>query len=238
MATLYNCNPKNGALLQSSVARIDPLDGTPMVPRNATLVEPPNVQANEIAVWDGKSWSVDPDHRGTEYWLADGTHQTITEIGVVPPESALNAAPPPSLDELKETALSTMRGIALQVRHQIAASASPERALSWVLKAVYGAVWQVNEAAANPLLASLSTAAQAGFQLEADITGEDPVALRNRALEKAGLFFQANQLVEGMERLAEDRIPTATTIVELDTITTQLRTLETQSLGALAQFTS
>jgi hypothetical protein len=140
------------------------------------------------------------------------------------------AAPPqPDLQELKDHALSTARGIALDVRRQIATSASPERALSWVLKAVYGAVWQVDEAAANPLLAALTATAQAGFQLEADITGEDPVVLRDRSLEKAGLFFQAQQLVEGMERLAEDRIPTATNLAELDTITTQLRALETQA---------
>ncbi len=145
---------------------------------------------------------------------------------------------PPNLEAEKDRALSTARGIALEVRRQIATSASPERALSWVLKAVYGAVWQVNEAAANPLLASLSATAQAGFQLEADITGEDPVSVRDRSLEKAGLFFQANQLVEGMERLAEDRIPVATTIAELDTITTQLRALETQTLTKLAQITS
>jgi hypothetical protein len=144
----------------------------------------------------------------------------------------------PNLEAEKDKALSTARGIALDVRRQITTSASPERALSWVLKAVYGAVWQVNEAAANPLLASLSATAQAGFQLEADITGEDPVSVRDRSLEKAGLFFQANQLVEGMERLAEDRIPAAATIAELDTITAQLRALETQTLTKLAQITS
>ena len=148
------------------------------------------------------------------------------------------AAPPqPDLQELKDNALSSARDIALDVRRQITTSASPERALSWVLKAVYGAVWQVNEAAANPLLASLSATAQAGFQLEADITGEDPVSVRDRSLEKAGLFFQANQIVEGMERLAEDRIPAATTIAELDAITAQLRALETQTLTKLAQIT-
>ena len=41
-----------------------------------------------------------------------------------------------------------------------------------------------------------------------------------------------------MERLAEDRIPVATTIAELDTITAQLRALETQTLTKLAQITS
>ena len=179
--------------------------------------------------------------------LPEGSHQFVMDLGSFPPVgiSQMNVdfdlqtvvVKPPNLEVEKDHALSTARGIALDVRRQISTSASPERALSWVLKAVYGAVWQVNEAAANPLLASLSATSQAGFQLEADITGEDPISVRDRSLEKAGLFFQANQLVEGMERLAEDRIPATTTIAELDTITAQLRALETQTLTKLAQIT-
>lgn len=180
--------------------------------------------------------------------LPEGTRHFLMDISALPTGGVAQLdvdfdlqtvlAKPPNLQIEKDNALETARGIALDVRRQITTTSSPERALSWVLKAVYGAVWQVNEAAANPLLAPLSAIAQSGFQFEADITGEDPVMVRDRSLEKAGLFFKANQLVEGMERLAEDSIPTATTIGELETITTQLRALEAQTLTTLAQFTN
>lgn len=140
---------------------------------------------------------------------------------------------PPNLEALKASALVTVREIAQEIRGQIAASAPVERSLNWVLKAVYGAAWKANETAANPALAPFSAIAEAGFKLETDLTGEDPVAVRDRSLEKAARFFYANQLVEGMERLAEDRIPAATDPAELEIIITQLRELETQARSNL-----
>jgi hypothetical protein len=140
---------------------------------------------------------------------------------------------PPNLEALKASALVTVREIAQEIRGQIAASAPVERSLNWVLKAVYGAAWKANETAANPALAPFSAIAEAGFKLETDLTGEDPVTVRDRSLEKAAWFFHANQLVEGMERLAEDRIPAATDTAELEIIITQLRELETQARSNL-----
>ena len=65
------------------------------------------------------------------------------------------------------------------------------------------------------------------------MTGEDPTQVRDRSLEKAALFFSANQLVEGMERLAEERIPAAADVAELDTTINQLRDLETQARNTI-----
>ncbi|WIY23668.1 hypothetical protein [Parasedimentitalea psychrophila] len=149
-----------------------------------------------------------------------------------------DSPPLPDLQTLKDSALAVVRGIALEVRREIAASASPECSLIWVLKAVCGAVWQLNDAAANPRLDGVSAIAQAGFKLETDITGEAPVAVRDSSLEKAGLFFNAHQIVEGMERLAEDRIPTATTLAEQDTVTTQLRAWQTQARSTIETLSS
>jgi hypothetical protein len=140
---------------------------------------------------------------------------------------------PPNLEALKASALLAVREIAQEIRGQIATSAPVERSLNWILKAVYGAAWKANETAANPALAPFSAIAEAGFKLETDLTGEDPVTVRDRSLEKATLFFYANQLVEGMERLAEDRIPAAADTAELEIIITQLRELETQARSNL-----
>ena len=144
---------------------------------------------------------------------------------------------PPNLDALKASALETVRETAQQIRRQIATSAPVERSLNWVLKAVYGAAWKANETAANPALAPFSAIAEVGFRLETDLTGEDPVQVRDRSLEKATAFFNASQLVEGMERLAEARIPAASSLAELETVITDLRVLEGDALERLSQFT-
>jgi len=68
------------------------------------------------------------------------------------------------------------------------------------------------------------------------LTGEDPVQVRDRSLEKAAAFFNASQLVEGMERLAEARIPAASSLEELETVITDLRVLEGDALERLSQF--
>jgi hypothetical protein len=39
------------------------------------------------------SWSLIPDFRGREYWLADGSRHTITNLGEQPPADALDAEP-------------------------------------------------------------------------------------------------------------------------------------------------
>ena len=143
---------------------------------------------------------------------------------------------PPNLDALKARALETVRETAQQIRRQIATSAPVERSLNWVLKAVYGAAWKANETAANPALAPFSAIAEAGFRLETDLTGEDPVKVRDRSLEKAAAFFNASQLVEGMERLAEARIPAASSLEGLETVITDLRVLEGDALERLSQF--
>lgn len=178
--------------------------------------------------------------------LPENAAYFIVETSEIPPvgiagldvdfDSETVTQKPPNLDALKDSAMVTMRETAQDIRRQIAASAPVERSLNWVLKAVYAAAWKANETADNPAMAPFTVIAEAGFKLETDLTGEDPVALRDRSLEKAALFFNASQLVEGMERLAEGRIPTAATVAELEAIIAQLQNLEAEALEKLSQF--
>ena len=68
-----------------------------LIPPYATELEPPGTGENEIAVFqpESKTWTTKPDYRGTEYWLPDGTHHKIEQIGEVPPDNALDKQPPP-----------------------------------------------------------------------------------------------------------------------------------------------
>jgi len=191
-----------------------------------------------------------PGHDASELAtsLPEGTVFFIVDTSEIPPvgiaeldvdfDSETVTQKPPNLDALKDSALVTVREIAQDIRRQIATSAPVERSLNWVLKAVFGAAWKAKEISANPAnlaLAAFSDIAEAGFKLETDLTGENPVELRDRSLEKAALFFYASQIVEGMERLAEVRIPNAASVNELETVITDLRVLEGDARAKMEQ---
>ena len=93
MTNIYNYHSETGELLRISKARLDPIEHKPLVPAFATLIKPPETKAHEAVVFVGGTWKVLVDYRETEYWLADGTHVTITKLGEVPPKDALFSPP-------------------------------------------------------------------------------------------------------------------------------------------------
>lgn len=68
-----------------------------LIPPSATELEPPSAGDYEVAIFqpDSKTWTIKPDYRETEYWLPDGSHHKIEQIGEIPPENALDSQPPP-----------------------------------------------------------------------------------------------------------------------------------------------
>lgn len=172
----------------------------------------------------------------TIYIDADGKLIGIFGDGAEPPEGAIEVKelPAPTLEESKATALEQARDAAIAVRHQIAGTTSTEREIGWVLKALFAGIWQINEQAPSPLLQPLADVAAAGFGIETELTGENPADVRDRSVEKAGGFFMALQLVEGMERVAENQISAAQTPEALAQTVTQLRALEAQALTKLS----
>lgn len=78
----------------------DPMRGTPLIPAGATGIAPPETSDNEVAQWTGEAWKVVPDWRGHTYWTEYGQRHEITELGIEPPEEALDEVPPESLPTL------------------------------------------------------------------------------------------------------------------------------------------
>ena len=75
-----------------------------LIPPSATEMEPPSTKEHEIAVFqpDSNLWTIQPDYRETEYWLPDGSHHKIEQIGETLPEDALDKQPlppPPTQEE-------------------------------------------------------------------------------------------------------------------------------------------
>ena len=67
-----------------------------LIPPSATEHKPPSTGDHEAAIFqsDSNNWIVKPNFRGTEYWLPDGTHHKIKQIGEIPPKNALDKPPP------------------------------------------------------------------------------------------------------------------------------------------------
>ena len=83
-------------------ARPDPMnEGEFLIPARCTELPPPEAGANQAAQFVGGGWMLTPDYRGHTYWLADRSSVTITQVGVEPPQGALDADPGPTSDDTK-----------------------------------------------------------------------------------------------------------------------------------------
>lgn len=99
---IYDISPTDGTVIDHSgrEAPLDPMRQEPRIPAGATSIEPPATGANEAARWAGEDWEVVPDWRGHAYWLADGSRHDITELGVEPPNDALDQEPPKPISDI------------------------------------------------------------------------------------------------------------------------------------------
>lgn len=86
---IYHFHPVTKELLHHGQADPDPLEpGRWLVPAHATELSPPNAGDNQIAVFNGGDWELQPDHRGITYWLDHETSWRTTKIGDTPPSGA------------------------------------------------------------------------------------------------------------------------------------------------------
>ncbi len=79
---VYNFDNETGEILSSRTARLDPREGTPLVPRLATIDEPPTPDAGQVAAYVDGAWALVEDHRGeTVYDKATGEEMQVKTIG-------------------------------------------------------------------------------------------------------------------------------------------------------------
>lgn len=235
---VHNYDPITGEYLSSHPATLDPRGGQPLVPAHATTEPVPADVAGFARVWNGAKWTSVVDRRGTTFWLPDGQEVRITGLGVDVPEGSSLEPLPPSFEAQRDGAIATAVDLASEYRSAVLA-VRPERATGWLLKALFAAVAQMDAGApeVNPARAALAALADQGFQIEADITGEQPDELQESAVRSASALFLALQLVEGMERLATRLIPATQDQAALDAVVEQLRALEVSAAEQLAQIT-
>lgn len=101
MTTIYHYDGETGEYLDASEARVDPIDGNPLVPAHATTDDPPTAGSNQAAVYRNGNWSLVADYRGTIYWTPGGEKHEIDALGVTPPGNAQYTEPGPTLADVK-----------------------------------------------------------------------------------------------------------------------------------------
>ena len=87
---LYNFDPNTKEYLMTTIASADPMETKikgefiPLVPAYATLVEPPNTDENEAAVFNGTTWEIKKDFRVSHKICDENFNiKDITEIGEI-----------------------------------------------------------------------------------------------------------------------------------------------------------
>ena len=87
---IYNFNKITGEFLGESTAHIDPLEtqqqekNVYLMPANATLIAPPTVNKNEVAIFNGEQWEIKKDFRGQKVFNKNSREETtIKNIGEI-----------------------------------------------------------------------------------------------------------------------------------------------------------
>jgi hypothetical protein len=82
---IYHYAALTGEYLHQSTARLDPLEGKPLIPGLATPVAPPEVQPGHARCWIDGGWQQVEDRRGEVlYSTASGERHVWTELGPIP----------------------------------------------------------------------------------------------------------------------------------------------------------
>ncbi|MEM7422101.1 MAG: DUF4376 domain-containing protein [Pseudomonadota bacterium] len=183
MPEVYHYDDVTGALLASTQARLDPIDGGPMVPRSATLEAPPSFGDGKIAVRENDQWAILTDRRGEVYWLADGSSHEILAIGEEPPAGAYTTPPPPSQDTLsahladlrwvRETGGILVNGFAVETNRESQAlmANALQTVTSWPVKfkGRDGAFQDIDEAGLQAIVTVVTAHVQAAFAAESSV---------------------------------------------------------------------
>ena len=112
--TIYHYHPVTGEYVGASHAIQDPVEPTRfLMPADTTDQMPPATNDNQVAIFDrdAERWTNTSDWRGHEYWTEDGERHHITDLGVAPPEGALDAPPPPPPEDLAAKARQRRNGL-------------------------------------------------------------------------------------------------------------------------------
>jgi hypothetical protein len=104
----FKLGAKYPVFTKQIAAKKDPVSDKWMIPAYATAVELIPEKAGHQRYFKDDAWHYVVDNTGTEYWLADGSKHTITELGEALPEGALLEEPPKPEPTVEQRLASTI----------------------------------------------------------------------------------------------------------------------------------
>lgn len=215
MTKIYSYHPYTREYLNESITGVDPIEGKPLISAFATIKKPPPVKLNQCAVFINDDWIIEVDFRGTDYWLNDGKKYTINKLGEYLPTDALTEPPAPSLEKLKENAITSVKSFATSSRAKLTGYADQYQLAGWVGKA---------EIAKRVVAGTATDQETASIQAEVDRRGQGETVeeLANKQLAKSTQLNIAAAIADGVESAAITAIESTQANEELDTLMASL----------------
>lgn len=102
-----------GEFLHELPVRMDPVEGKPMVPANATLLQPPAVKPGHTRCFVDGDWTQVEDHRGETHFKDDRTPVRIAKLGPVPTGLQAHEAPITRKEKLEALKLERTRRLSM-----------------------------------------------------------------------------------------------------------------------------
>ena len=216
---IYNYSPETGEYIGEDTAQENPLEeGAYLVPAHATMTKPPEGEKGKARIFQDGAWSLIDDQRGVQYWLADGTQHTITELGETKPDEALDVAPPPTLEETKVQANAEIVALFTAVRAEVSGSTDGNKLAGWADKA---------QRAQRVITEQGTVLDTAILQVECDARGYDetPEELALIQSAKAARLAKSTATLDGLESFALNGLNRKR---KPNTIAAYMTTLQTQ----------
>jgi len=90
---IYHYHPVTCEYINTGNVKLDPIGKKPLIPANATLTQPPEVNINQVPLFVNGNWIVATDYRGYVGYDVVGAMHEITEIATEP-DSTWTTTPP------------------------------------------------------------------------------------------------------------------------------------------------
>lgn len=185
-----------------------------LLPANATFMIPP-VEAGKVSVWNGTTWELKEDNRGTKYWLPGDTWQTephkMEDLGPLP-DGATTERPEKPFSQIKIEKLNEINASYQQAIATLTPTYPDDERLTFDKQEQEARAWLADNSASTPFVDALAS----GRQM-------DKAELINRIIAKADAFALASGSLTGQRQRYEDMLDVAETADAVAAIVPQYR---------------
>lgn len=212
---LAYCYTDEGEYSHAEPCQFDPLESEQkgeavwLLPANATLTAPPS-ETGKVAVWNGTTWELREDNRGTKYWLPGDNWQTepreMKDLGPLP-DGAMLDRPEKSFSQLKIEKLNEIDTSYQQAIATLTPTYPDDERLTFDKQEQEARAWLADNSTPTPFVDALA----AGRQL-------DKSELVGRIIAKADAFAIASGLLTGQRQRYEDLLDAASTAEDVKAI--------------------